>query len=1414
VPSTRLSAYCSKVIEAGWIAAVVMVPLYFDVYSSRVFEPDKLTLLRSIAVFMVVAWLIKSIEEVRRSPDRESSSRVSWRTALVLPTLVLAVIYLLTTLTSVTRFTSLWGSYQRLQGTYTTLSYIVIFFLILNEMRTRRQLDRLITAAIITSVPISLYGLIQHYGIDPLPWGGDVTSRVASNMGNPIFVAAYLIMIFFVTLGRVVESFIAILTEEEAHIADILRASAYIFAALIQLITIWFSQSRGPWVGLMVGAFTFALFGLLALRRAAPDEGATTWSDVLKALGGTVAMATVVGAIVLLASRRTWKWLWLSWVLLAIVVGNLLVLFNLPDTPLEALRTTPYVGRLGRLLQTESGTGKVRVLIWEGVVDMITPHEPLGYPTEDPNAPLIPDKLNFLRPLIGYGPESMYVAYNPFYPPDLAHYERRNASPDRSHNETFDALVITGIFGLAAYMVLFGSIFYYGLKWLGWIEDERQKRAFLTLYLLLGFVVAAASVVMGGAEFFGVGLPFGFTIGLVLYAILYTLFRGGVEPSAFALFWAVITLLTVAISVLTGGDVALLLGALGGILVIGALFYALGQVTFVGQKAVKVQNRTDAQILVLSLLVAIIAHFVEIHFGIAIAATRTYFWVFSALLVLLGTGLLRQPVEETMPETEDGPSTEVEVTPDSRSARRKRRRAAQRGAPQPRLQQTRPSIPVWVGPVLASAMVLALILGTLGFDFITNAGRIAVDPSCDPQVGRFLQSCWSSQAWDIVKHDLTVLPANRSQNRPQETRSLMTMGVFVITLLIGSVVVLSEMARRGLFKRRSEDGLWATLLLVLVTVVVSLVVVLGIADRHLQLGRVQTEASRLSQNLQQTRLLQDLAKVVEGWLGVSIYLSSILIALYAFVLLFVLVGGLVLVIGKHLPKRWATPWGAIAAIPLCFIALFIMNQTNLKIIRADIIYKQGEEWSRQSQWDLAIAHHKRALELAPHEDYYYLWAGSAYLEKSKLAPTEGCFITESPDISGVLGMSIEQTAQLCREDLLTAARTILLEARHVNPLNTDHSANLGRLYKNWADLSERAEEKALRLNQSIGYYNQASTLSPQNTIVWNELATVYLYQIGDLEKAWEAIERSLELDDRYEQTFMIAGDARLRESEPVAAQLAAKRQELAAADGAEKSALEADVARLQQEYDGILEEAIVAYERALEIKPNLTNVYRTVAGAYEQLGRVEEAISTLENAAAANPGSADPYLGLAELYQRQGSPEAALDAYRRAIDVEPANVNYRLALANLLDSLGRTTEALTEVQEAARLKPDDPALRQNLAIMYQRLQMYTEALAEARAAAQLAPNDASPQLLIGDVSQLMNDLQSAAIAYEQALALAPNLENGWNVHLNLALIYQGQGQLDLALEHATAALNAAPEDQRQQINDFIVELERENSSNP
>lgn len=113
------------------------------------------------------------------------------------------------------------------------------------------------------------------------------------------------------------------------------------------------------------------------------------------------------------------------------------------------------------MFEVQGGTGRVRVLIWEGAAEMVA---------ADP-----------LRTLVGYGPESMWVAYNRYYPPDLAHHESRNASPDRSHNETFDAVVITGLLGFGVYAALWVSILYHGLRWLGLVRTRGQRRLFAAL---------------------------------------------------------------------------------------------------------------------------------------------------------------------------------------------------------------------------------------------------------------------------------------------------------------------------------------------------------------------------------------------------------------------------------------------------------------------------------------------------------------------------------------------------------------------------------------------------------------------------------------------------------------------------------------------------------------------------------------------------------------------------------------------------------------------------------------------------------------------------------------------------------------------------------------------------------------------
>jgi len=581
---TRLSVFCEAVIEAGWLLAALAVPLFFNVYSQRVFEPDKIGLVRSIAMVMAAVWAIWLLERLATMGRREEGRKLSWwerirETRLVLPALLLVAAYLISTIFSVTPRTSFWGSYERLQGTCSLLSYVVIGLSVLFLLRRREQVERLLLVIVLSSVPVALYGVVQHYGLDPLPWGGDVTQRVAGNLGNAIFIAAYLIMVVPVTVVQWLRLWrretAGWTTVRRLGIAAVMGGLLVALALLwglvglgaglcfavvvwgvagtigwfsggsvrrwimlgffgsvlaVQLVCIVFTQSRGPWLGLLGGMFLFLIVVLVASRRY------------------RTALSVGVGAV---------------------VVGAFLGVLNIPSGPLEPLRDLPYVGRLGRILEVQKGTGRVRVLIWEGALKMVT------------DSPL--------RAVVGHGPESMYVAFSPYYSPELAHLERRTASPDRSHNETYDALITTGVLGFAAYMYLFLSVYLAGMQALGLVRDRRDRWLFLGLTLGSGAIGAVLPYLLEGQwRYAGITMPLAVTAGVGAYALVKAAGSWGASRA-------------------TGSSD-------------------------------EASSWSEQSLLVSGLLGAILAHFVEIHFGIAIGATRTYFWIMSAALVALGQG--------------------------------------------------------------------------------------------------------------------------------------------------------------------------------------------------------------------------------------------------------------------------------------------------------------------------------------------------------------------------------------------------------------------------------------------------------------------------------------------------------------------------------------------------------------------------------------------------------------------------------------------------------------------------------------------------------------------------------------------------------------------------------------------------------
>jgi tetratricopeptide (TPR) repeat protein len=1176
---TKLSIFCEKIIEAGWLSAVIVVPLFFNVLSSRVFEPDKLSLLRSIALVMIVAWLVKSLEEfLGRSKvaptERGSGMRAFLLTPLVLPTLLLVAVYLLTTMTSLVPGISFWGSYPRLQGTYTFLSYVVIFLLMLSALRSRQQVEHLLTVIIVTSFPIALYGIVQHFELDPLPWGGDVTARVASNMGNAIFVAAYLIMVVPVTIGRFVINLQVFELPTSSGEGDGRRPPsiawtiayglllavqalclAYIFVYLLFFLSDVHHRAGGWSYGALLASGVLAsismvLFSTLVSARVRLPNAAWMASRVLLFAGQSLALSyflllifrlnyvvvtgglaaefVALGAVMLLfvvsfwfafreeaiaphllgvlygfvlsiqvicifftksrgpwigllvglfvlvfifGVRRRMTWLWVSAAGAAVAGILFLAVLNVPASPLAGLRQIPYIGRLGEIFETETGTGKVRVLIWEGVIDLLSPHEPIGLPPDHL------DGLNALRPLVGYGPEAMFVAYNRFYPPDLAHYEARNASPDRAHNETFDALAMTGWVGFIAYMILFGSLFFYGLKWLGFATDRKQRAIYVILWTLGGVLFAIGARLLDGSwRFSGVALAVGITFGFLVYLVIHTL--------------------------------------------------------ALRDKAEEARMSFRDQVLLIALFSAIVAHFIEIHFGIAIAATRTYFWVYCALLVVIGLSRWKGPATEEV--------TEQPPRPESSSRRsRKSRRRSRAGQPG---EGTSRFASLWrgIGDLMPLCLLLGLVMATLGYDHVTGMFKASA--------GGF------SVPW-----------------------------LLALTWLCGGAIIIFEW-RMGI-----GQGARPSVALPLLTyVLISLGIFAVFTAVHYSIVSYAPEMKTLDDVVSYSRFLTNAVVVYY----VLVFATMLLVALS----MAARTGRAALRLGR---------WPSAVAVPLLVagVAVLILS-TNVNIVRADIHYKQALNWDEQQQWDASMALYQESVRLAPEQDWYYLFLARALLEKSKtITDDTGRLSVEPQSMGDLLRLTPQEMASLDRDSLFRGTYVVLTGAKEINYLNTDHSANLGRMFRMWAEGSSDPQQRSERWEQSVGYYEDATTLSPHNAQLFNEWGLVYVLA-GDYDEAVAKYEVSLQLDPVYVETYLFLGDAQVMSGDTEAA-AEAYQKALELNPRQVKPLIQLCALRGQE---GRLEEAAQYCEQALELSPNEYQVHRNLAILYRDMGRTEDAL--------------------------------------------------------------------------------------------------------------------------------------------------------------------------------------------------------------
>ncbi len=1241
---SKITLFFERIIEAGWLAAVVCVPLFFNIYTARTFEPDKITLLRSIAMVMILAWLVVAVDQIWIAANSDSNetwqSRIwRWiRQPMVLPTLVLVVVYIISTILSISPQVSLWGSYQRLQGTYSALSYIIVFALMAGHMNSRSQVERLVSTIIITSIPASLYGIVQRYGLDPLPWGGDVETRVASTMGNPIFIASYLIMAVPLTLSRLINSMSAIIKEEDASWGHTILSAVYIFALAVQLMTVLFSQSRGPMLGGLGGIFVMGLLMLMILRTQDADKSGLSAKEVASGvafifpiglgtvIGGAlgyfiggglenvllagglqeISLAVVGGGLggllgllgiytFMAATQRGWRWMWISWVMLAIlaIVGG--GLLNLRGTGLDPyidpVRQLPGLNRLSTVANATGGTGRVRVLIWDAALDLVAPHEPLGIE----NDPLVPaDPFNALRPIFGYGPESMFNAFAYVYPPDLAYAEARGSSADRSHNETVDSLVITGIAGFLAFYYVMAHLFYIVAKSLGW-TPTRSSQIRLIISLIAG------SLLFGVIAYFADGrdltfIPLGLPIGLIAGMIIHVCVQGLLTQQP-------------------------------------------------GPRIVDPQ----LALLLIGVLGSFISHFIEVHFVFSIAATYTYFWVYAGLMVVLGRiGVVMSEARETEAAEEVLPA---ENQPNQAvSERKSSSRRGKKGRNNRRAGRRNTGLSLgtggsfgenWVVWVGGQGLVMTIILMIMTFDFITPQFQFRFDD--------------------------------------QDSMSLLWM--FVITWLVGGAIALSEIAVRKTELRVNNSSVYlvaAGLYLVSSTVYFGIYYLAHITQFDQQIT-VQVPAD----------VITAADVLVNG-----------LIIFYLFLFLLLLIFALILSWNqdRRIPFAGNLWWvqAAVIVIIIPIAAWFFIWTKNIDVVRADAYLKEGDRYRGQRQWDFAIALHEKARSIDPDEDFYYLMLAldyqlmaqdasldemtrqRAWLKGEEIALQAREVNPYNPDNTGNMGRYYFTIGQIFDSNRFDDAKDFFEKATILAPSNV--------IYHNlWAQTNyivQNYDAAIERLRISI-------EIDPGYPPTWALLGDTYAAS-GDVEKAFEAHTQVMGMRGNPDG-FGTFADQFL--DQRLSFYISANRLEDLVTEMVKVAEAKSDDERIPAAIarayilSGQPDKAQSFLEEAVQSGTSSNQTIKDLANTYLSNNQFDQAQPLYEFLVERNAADIEVFSALGYIHAQRGNLDQAIAYNQRVVDQAPNDYDSLKNLALLYEQAQAFEEALQMAERAKVVAP-------------------------------------------------------------------------------------------------------------------------------
>lgn len=214
------------------ITPLIIIPFYIDY-----FYFPKILFVYLLTAFISIKWYLNRNDLKRRIDNSEK---------IIAFYLVLIII---STVCSMNVETSLWGREMREEGLFAIAAYVLLYFFTKRYyVFCKKHIRYYILAASI----VALYGLVQYFGLDPIPrdfirlnWSG----RAFSTIGNPNFLGSYLVLALPISMFSYIYS----------------KKGVFLLATLLVYVCLLFTNTRGAWLG-AIASIIILIYYLINLK--------------------------------------------------------------------------------------------------------------------------------------------------------------------------------------------------------------------------------------------------------------------------------------------------------------------------------------------------------------------------------------------------------------------------------------------------------------------------------------------------------------------------------------------------------------------------------------------------------------------------------------------------------------------------------------------------------------------------------------------------------------------------------------------------------------------------------------------------------------------------------------------------------------------------------------------------------------------------------------------------------------------------------------------------------------------------------------------------------------------------------------------------------------------------------------------